>query len=224
MRNFKFILFIFLLISCESVIKEKTTINPITANIKLYENLNQQSCAYHVYFKNHEYRGESYAFNLFDIQNEKVLKILPGRYDVYSYGFIDKTENTKKVYSYKIIKNFEIYSDKDINIELIELQPDFKVIVEDNTYKLVIFMKNIYDIFSISSLSVKQGSDKVRSLDFQFDKNDLIYYASIPFYQSGDWFMNISFSIKSKINEDELSKDQIKISTSNFTNVYIGSY
>lgn len=224
MKNFKFIVLIFLLISCESVINEKVTINPVNVNVKLYENLNLQSCVYHVFFKSQKYRGKSYAFNLFDINNEKSLKIFPGKYDVYSYGIIDKTENTKKVYSYKIIKNFEVYSDKVINIELIELRPNFKVILEDNIYTLIIFMDKIYDIFSISSLSVKQGNDKVRSLDFHLNKNDLIYYADIPFYQNGDWLMNVSFSIKSKIDEDTLNNDQIKLSTSNFTNVFIGTY
>ncbi len=84
-------------------------------------------------------------------------------------------------------------------------------------------MNELGGIFSISSLSLKQGNDRFRSLDIQKENN--FYFTEVPLIENGDWFMNISYLLyDSKKRSDVLIKDNISISTSYFKDIFLGEF
>lgn len=110
-----------------------------------------------------------------------------------------------------------------MNVSLNTLVPAAKVVNENNQIKLIVNMDGLNDIFSLSSLSLKQGTDKLRSIDFSYDEINNCYCSTVAFYQNGSWFLNISYEVKaSAIEENSLENDNIKISTSYFQNIYLG--
>jgi hypothetical protein len=47
----------------------------------------------------------------------------------------------------------------------------------------------------------------------------------LTLYQNGDWYLNISYAVKAgAIDENCLANDNLKISTSYFSNIYLGNY
>lgn len=155
--------------------------------------------------------------------------LFPGIYNIYAYGLVEKTETSKKVYSYSIKKNLECFenSKNDILLDFTILTPSAEIIIEDpiDTPILKVYIEGISDIFSLSSLSVKQGSDRVRSVDFERHDDTMTYTAPVPIYENGDWYMNISYSLKSsKKDEDALDADDIYISTSYFKDIFLGEF
>ncbi len=220
-----FIIFVIIL-SCQesSIIKENEKIKNKNIILTIYDN-SKNIILYHVYFKNINDSKESFAVNNFDLTDDIKTSLFPGIYNLYIYGLIDKDENSKMVFSYSIINNLEIYENKNIKLDLTQLDPD--VLVEYDNIKnkvyLKIYMNELGGIFSISSLSLKQGNDRFRSLDIQKENN--FYFTEVPLIENGDWFMNISYLLyDSKKRSDVLIKDNISISTSYFKDIFLGEF
>lgn len=224
MKKF-FILFIIIIIfscSSESIIKEKEKID----NVSLSLSLDDQSSnieVYHIYLKHVSDKTKSIAVDYFDLSDDISLSVFPGMYNLYSYGLVTKTETSKQVYSYSILNNIGCFSDKNINIKFDKLSPDAVIQTIEDKFFLKINMNELSEIFSLSSLSLKQGNDRYRSLTFHKENN--YYIAEVPFYENGKWYMNISYLLlSSKKNDETLEKDNIYISTSHFSDIYLGEY
>ncbi|HOJ64215.1 MAG TPA: hypothetical protein PLE45_07315 [Spirochaetota bacterium] len=179
---------------------------------------------YHIYFEKIGDKKESKGFTIFKPDNFLVAYLFPGTYNIYLYSIVPKTDTTFCVSKYKILKNIKITEEKNIFVDdnFKDLYPSFSIEkYDEESYLLTIDMKDCYELFSISSMSIKQGTDKTRSIDFSFDKYFLKVFAIIPFYQNGDWFMNISFSIKSKIDFGNLENNNIFLSTTYIPNIFL---
>ncbi len=224
MKRFSFILiFVLWLFSCDSEVKKELVIKPFDVSLKLRDFPEQRSDVYHVFLKNVD-TNDSSGTDIFMPDNRIAIRLYPGVYNIYCYGLVDKTQTSKKVFSYRILKNIGIYESQELNIDLSTLVPDFSISGQTQGYLLKVFMNEIYDIFSVSSLSVKQGTGRAVSIDYQLDKENLFYYSPIELIKSGSWFMNISYSLKSKVDDKVLKRDNINISTSNFTDIYLGDF
>lgn len=223
-----FIFFILaLIISCQQdpvIVKEEETIKKVDLSLSI-NNQSEDIEVYHIYLKNISDNARSYAVNNFDLTNDLNISLFPGVYSLYSYGLIDKTETSKKVFSYSIIENIEFFQNKKIKLSFKILNPDVLIeydYINDKVF-LKVFMNDLYGFFTVSSISIKQGSDRVRSLDFI--KLDNIYLAEVPLYENGEWFLNISYSLlSSKINKSILDNDNIYLSTSYFKDILLGEF
>ena len=149
--------------------------------------------------------------------------MFPGNYNIYCYGLTDKTTSSKKVYSLKMLKNISIFNKKEFIIIPDILSPSVEINKSDEGYKIFIIMNDLYDVMSLSSFSIKQGDAKLKSYDFSYSSEDKQYSIVVPDIQ-GDWSANISYSIKSRIDSDLLKNDGISISTSYFSNIFLGTY
>lgn len=225
MKNYTLFILIAFIISCQSTIYEKPKIDNIDLSIDLKEeDLTQSILLYHLYFENHNNKDESIGVNYHESGNNLKVSLFPGVYNIYAYGLIEKTNTSKKVYSFSIEKNIKCFDNSDILINLKTLAPQAEIVIIENLPVLKVNMNDLYEIFYLSSLSIKQGGDRVRSLDYSFNNNDKSYIANVPLYENGDWYFNISYCLKSKIDKDILNKDNVDISTSYFSSIYLGNY
>jgi|GEM_PF-3538410 len=225
MKSFLLLFFLFSFLCCDETIMNKENINDVTIVLSFSEEYVNDIVIYHVYFYNNQDKSKSKGFNIAEINKEFKTNIFPGIYDIYVYGLVEKTESSLKVFSYDYSLKLKCFNDiQNLKINLKELIPDFKLNTDLVIPMIKISMSGISDLFSLSSLSIKQGSDRVRSLDLIYDKDKNIYTAEIPVYDNGLWLMNISYSLKSKINKSALSNDNLYISTSYFKDIYLGEY
>ena len=51
----------------------------------------------------------------FDLTSDISLSIFPGIYNIYSYGLLEKTKTSKKVYSYGLFNNIKCFDNKNIH-------------------------------------------------------------------------------------------------------------
>ena len=182
---------------------------------------------YHIYFENQKDRYKSYGINQYEYNVKIKVSLFPGIYNIYTYGLVEKTSSSKKVYSFNTKKGVECFvnSERNILIKPCVLIPQADIL--ENFIDLPIlkvYMSELIDIFSLSSLSVKQGTDRVRSVTYEYDENDITYNANVSLYENGDWYMNISYLLKSKKDSNILEQDNIYISTSYFKNIFLGEY
>ena len=222
-----FILFLIIFIICcqnEPIIKEKESIDNVNISLSIEDESNDIEI-YHIYLRHITDKSKSNAINCFDLSNDTSLSLFPGIYNFYLYGLIAKTEKSKQVFSYGILNNIECFNNKNFSIKFKKLYPDVEIqnIESENKVFLKINMNELSGIFSLSSVSIKQGSDRVRSL--KFNKENNYYVAEVPLYENGEWFMNISYLLLSSKKDDKiLDKDNIYISTSYFKNIYLGDF
>jgi hypothetical protein len=208
------------LLSCSESLEINEKIEPVNIRIKIIPD--SQENLFHIFFQNIKNRNLSFGINTIEI-NDISTNIKPGIYNIYIYGFNDKTETSKKVYSYCILRNNEEFNDDQIMGVMKVLTPDSNIDI-NKTYKIMIYMNDIYDIFSVSSLSLKLGEDKLKSIEFNYNETQKYYFSNELNYISGKWYMNISYLLKSKIDENAIKKDNITISTSYFSNIYLGEF
>lgn len=215
-------IFILILFSCSVVFKENSFLSRERVKVTITES---DSFFYHIYFENIDDKKESYGKTISSLDSLAILYLFPGKYNIYVYGIVPKTEESFYIQKFRVLKEVEIITQNEIIIsQLFDLYPVFNIEkYNSDNYLLELDLKEIYEMFSISSLSVKQNSDRTRSLTWKTDNESLKVYALIPFYQSGEWFMNISFSIKSKIDESELEKSGINLSTTYLKNIPLGN-
>jgi hypothetical protein len=208
--------------SCSNeIISEKEEITQ--PEISLVVNDKNNNSLYHVYFKNSESYTKSSSVNLNKEKKTKsTLKF--GNYSVYALSFAPKTTSNyccDKFWSTTI----DITESKTLLAEPVILKPDAEIIYENGEVQIIIHTERYNDIFSISSLSLKQGSDKVRSLNFIYNEKDKNYSAKITLYRNGEWYYNISFTLKAgAIDEKTLEKDGIKLSTTAFQDISLGTF
>ncbi len=214
-----FLILILITFSCMVEFYDNSSIGETSIFIRI---LDDTSYIYHIYFENINCKTKSKGQNL-NNKNYITFKIYPGIYNIYIYRIVPKTDSSFCVDKYKVLKNIKIVNKKSIELTLEDLYPDFKFESNNNEYIIKIYMDKIYEIFGLSSISIKQGDDKVRSILCSYSKEENIYYSIIPFYQQGDWFMNISFYLKSKVDSNELEKDNIYISTTYLKNIFLGT-
>lgn len=227
MKNIICFILLFCLFSCINIIKSSEDIKNAEIKVGLFD-LTDDAVLYHIYFKNIYNKKKSTGYNIFDISSDISFYIYPGVYNIYTYGLFEKTSTSLKVLNYDIRKNIDIFNDsnKNIQVEMKLLTTSYDVEYDSKSENAIlkIHMNEIYDIFSLSSISVRQGEDRVRSLSYYFDERDLSYIVDVPLYENGDWFMNISYKLKSKIDDDLLDGSDIYISTSYFKDIYLGEY
>ncbi len=223
-----FIFFVLIIIiTCQqepTIIKKEVSINDINLSLSISEQ-SEEIQLYHIYLKHISDNKKSFAINCFDLTADLNISLFPGVYNLYSYGLVNKTETTKKVFSYSNIEKIKLFEDKKTELFFKILTPDVLIEYDNINNKVVlkVFMNELYSIFTVSSISIKQGIDRVRSLDFI--KQDNIYLAEVPLFENGEWFLNISYSLlSSKKNKSILDKDSIKISTSYFSNIFLGEF
>ena len=220
---YSFILLILFFFSCSMGFENKDEkIEIVNLSFTVNDEADQIDL-WHIYFRNISDKSRSCSINAFDKNEEYSTALFPGRYNIYAYGLIEKTATTKNVFSYSNMLDYECFNNEKIQINLDELIPEFEVVTDDQPY-IKIDMRKLKESFSLSSISLKQGSDRSRSLDFNRSDNN---YCIAPFslVENGDWFLNISYSLKdSKCDDDKLEKDEIKISTSYFSNLYLGEF
>jgi len=222
----KLIICIFIILSimsCSNIINQDEKIIPSQYNFFVDTTSDISTC--HFFVQNVSNRNKNFGLNLFENKNF-MLDLFPGKYNFYFYDLIYKTDTTKKVYSYSAIKDVfvEIGKKRTIVINPIILQPNLSIKNENSYYTVLVNLNDIYEMFSVSSISIKQGTDKYRSINCYANEKDSNYCGEVPFFQSGSWYANISFAIKSKNDETVLSQDNLNISTSNFSNIYLGDF
>ncbi|OHD44456.1 MAG: hypothetical protein A2086_06805 [Spirochaetes bacterium GWD1_27_9] len=219
-----YILLLFcLLISCSAIdnISEKTEL----INIKIINESTDDIC-YHLFFENIKNSKYSFGINQTNKDQSLDIKLIYGSYNVYIYGLINKTDTTKKVYSYQIIKENKFFNNSILNVKTENLEPqlDLALNEETNDYNLTILVDKIFSILYISSISIKQGTLKTKSLKLSYVDQEKKYITEKISGEKGVWLLNISFGIKTKIDKSILTKDNITISTTNFTNIVIGEF
>jgi hypothetical protein len=201
------------------IIEEK--LSPIETKIK-FSGLTDEKLI-HIYFQNLKNKKDSFGKNIFDLTDDFAVNLFPGRYDIYFYGLDAKTSTTMKVYSTCMKKNIEIFSYGEISMIPEVLSPEVETKKTSENWNVSIMMNELYDILSLSAFSLKQGSEKLKSFDYEYDEFGKKYFSSVPDIK-GSWYMNVSYSIKSKIDEEVLKKDNINISTSYFSNLNLGEF
>jgi len=216
-----FILFCLFLSCEENIINENEKIEKIKVNLSITNN--EVNPLYHIYVKNNSSYKKSLSYDLTN-SNELFLECERGNYNLYILSLIDKSATAK--YANKIYYSEEsLFENKIITVELTEVYPETSIIIYNNLPRLIINFQKYENLFSISSLSLKQGTDKVKSLSFNYDAANKYYYADITLYQNGEWLLNTSFSVKAAAqDEKKLSDDNIILSTTAFTNITLGSF
>jgi hypothetical protein len=211
------------LFSCNAITNVEEIINPEKFSFAI-DSTSDINC-YHIFFQNVNDKTKNFGLNKFD-KNDFETDVFPGIYNIYLYGLVDKTDTTKKVSTYLSLKNVSLKNkDKSIiSLKPMILEPKFFLEPAENKYILKVDLTGIYEMFYVSSISVKQGQDKVKSIDFFSDSVNENYYCEITYYQTGIWYANISLGLKNKIDEKELNKDCLSISTNYFSNIYLGEY
>ena len=63
----------------------------------------------------------------------------------------------------------------------------------------------------------------MKSYDFNYLSDDKKYAIVVPNIQ-GDWTANISYSLKSRVDNEVLKNDNISISTSYFSDIFLGKW
>lgn len=226
MNRFILLIVFIITINCQesSIIKKDEKIINNKIKLSLIDN-SENIIFYHIYLKNFNDSKKSFALNHFDLSDDLEASLFPGLYDFYAYGLIEKKESSKMILSYSVIENFDVYKDKNIKFNFIQLKPDARIEYDNigNKVYLKVFMNELSGIFSISSLSLKQGNDRYRSLDIQ--KMDDIYFTEIFLIENGKWYLNVSYQLyNSKKDNNVLEKDNISISTSSFKDFYLGEF
>jgi hypothetical protein len=217
-----FILNLLTLFSCNLSLSLEEKIPPVTLQINFNKLTDEK--LFHIYFQNQNDKKHSIGFDYFDLSVSPDFSIFPGIYNIYIYGLNDKSSTTEKIYSYKIIRSVEIFSSKEIVVEPVKLNPEFKIEkTTDSTYKIYIMMNDLYEIFSLSSFSLKQGQEKLKSMDIDYSTDKQCYISYVPNIY-GSWYGNFSYSLRSKIDDEILKHDGITISTSYFSNIYMGDF
>lgn len=186
-------------VSCTKILIDEEKISEIPVLIRLNDDYYFEISYYHLYFENKINDKKSYGINLSKENNTVKIDLFPGLYNIYVYGLADKTSTSKKVFSYSINKEIKIFpNNKIINISLIKLLPDIKLEFDrlNNFYNIFVNVREISDIFSLSSLSIKQGNARYKSIDFIFDYDSMNYKAEISVNENGSWYANIAYSLK----------------------------
>ena len=152
------------------------------------------------------------------------MNIFPGEYNIYCYG-LDRKDNEKfmPVSGAVISRKIRINNDEVVEISMIEVIPEYELVysIEKEIFEINIDFKKYDTLFSISSVSIKQGNQRVRGLEYRYISEEQKYLSETDIECYGDWFFNISYSIKNKIDKKALSSDGISITTNSFINLYL---
>jgi hypothetical protein len=227
MKKMLLLIMLVISVSCTKILIDEEEISKIPVLIRLNDDYNNETAVYHILFENINNDKKSFGINLPKENTELQTKVFPGNYNIYVYGLAVKTAASKKVLSYSINKNFEIIPDnKNFEVKLVKLLPDIRLEFDPDLieYDISVNMTGIFEIFSLSSLSIKQGTDRYRSVKFIYDPDSSSYTAKMQLIQNGIFYANIGYMLKSKIDEKALELDNIYISTSLFSDIYLGEF
>jgi len=194
------------------------------ANIKIIMDNKQNSSVYHhIMFENIDFKKESVNHYYYELTDALNLSVSYGMYNLYYFGLSNKSETSLNVTHYSYLKNIKVNKDKNISLEILELKPCYSSDFENNNAAIMINMNNIYEFFGLSSVSVKQGGDRYRSCSFEYDNDLESYIIVIPIQYYGDWYINISYCLKYKFDNNISLNENINLSTSYFPDNFLGS-
>lgn len=220
----KFILLLFTVTiavySCSEPFMIEEKIYPVRISISI-KSPGESPGLYHIYYKH--IKEKSFSRGIVTESSTSKIELFPGTYTIYLYKLADKSEKYKKVISYRVIRDVKIFSPLCLSEELILLSPVVKHSREQEGLRLWLPMDGVYELFTISSLSVKQGSSRNKSVSPGYNKHRKRYEVVVPVNNEGLWFINISYALRSsKIDKVSLKEAGISVSTSNFSNVPLG--
>lgn len=220
-----FVIFFFIhIISCTQSINIKEKITRKKIKLEIMDNF-EKNQYYHFYFENINDKSNSSGLVKENNENihEIVIELFPGIYNIYCYGLAEKTGKTKKVFSFQTLTEIEIFREKEFKIKTRKLYPEFDLHINEdsNSVKLLINMQELNNFFSVSTISIKQGSNRNKTVNYSYNKIEKKYEAIISIEKTGDWYLNISYSLKSKKDKRCLKNNNIKISTNYFKDIYL---
>jgi hypothetical protein len=227
MKKLFLITVIVLIFSCTKILVDQENIDYIRLKISINDQYYYNIFCYHIYFENIQDHSRSFGINNLDKNNFMTVIIYPGKYNIYTYGLTIKSSVSKNVYSYSIKKNIDLFDQIntiEINMDILKPKINLEYSKEENVYNLIISMQDISEIFSLSSFSLKQGSDSYKKIYLDYNASLFCYISNIDIIQNGSWYANISFYLKNKYDEKLCEQDNIQISTSYFNDIFLGEY
>jgi hypothetical protein len=216
-----------ILISCTKNLVDKEIIENRQVIIKLIDPYYYNTYCYHIFFENIADYKKSFGINNLNKDNLLTVLIYPGIYNIYAYGLNVKSTVSKNVFSYSVKKAEELFDQINIiemNMNILTPKIESVYDMQLNAYRLNVSMQDISEIFSLSSFSIKQGTEDYKKIYLDYNSSSCCYTANIEIIQNGSWFANISYYLKNKYDEKICEEDNIHISTSYFSDIYLGEY
>ncbi|MCG8570304.1 MAG: hypothetical protein MJB14_09205 [Spirochaetes bacterium] len=218
------IFILFILFSCQQRMVISEQINPVT--IQLATKTIDQEELIHYYFKNLE--NNDYSTGILINPNaaaQQEVILYPGPYAIYVYGLITKDQSVMQVYSYTYQKKLLLQQNEKLSFHCKLLYPQFSscLIEKANQVNILIYFNDISDLFSLSSVSIQQGEGRKTSYDFE-KIDDQTVFLTVPVEENGKWLMNNSLAIKSKWSKEIFLETNLNLSTSYFSNLYLGTF
>lgn len=222
--SLKFFIFLFitLLFSCSEYITKDIKLKDLVLTINF---VRDKLPAYnHFFIENLVNSGDSYSFTIENSANDIFkLTIKEGVYSIYYFGLTNKTDATYMITSFFYKKNFSLNKNFNLCIEPRAFSPEFSAIKNSSIVSINIDAKEIYEFSYLSSISIKQGSDRYRSSTFSFDDKTFSYLSNIDILYNGDWYMNNSYTIRYKF-DNSITKTGIKLSTIYLPDIFLGNF
>lgn len=207
-------LIILLLQNCTTSTIETYKIEKIHISFKLLSN-GKTSEINHIYFDCPDNKSFSLGVTYTDSDELQNVNLYPGRYDIYCYTIDKKGTDTYAIYKINQFKNNNFTSDSQFFYKTYPINLKFKV-PTSNESDLSIPFENLYDIFTLNSISIQEDDERYKSQEIQY--NDIlneytINEADIDIKNIENYRYNASLSVKSKIDKDQLEQLGYRLST-----------
>lgn len=215
-----FFILVVLFLSCVNYINQVEKLKDCTMTVKLFDENN--AIIYHFFLENRAL-NISYSYSFTD-KESLAFVVKEGTYDIYYFGLIKKNDTSYMVISYSYEKNMSIHNNLILNMNVKGFFPNYQTIKNsENIIELKIFVSDVIEFSYVSSISVKQGSDRYRSVNFLYDEIKKLYLSNIPIQYSGSWYMNISYTVRYRFN-NSIENSGYKLSTSYFSDNFLGVF
>lgn len=197
------------------VIEEKITPVPLSVTI---QGSDTSAGVYHIYYKHN--KTKNYSKGVVTDNRSNTLKLFPGIYTIYLYKLADKSTKYKMVESFSVIKDVKVFSRLNLTPQLTTLSHTVTYCRENDRVQISLAMDGLYELFTISSLSVQKGSSRSKSVSHKYNRSFNRYEAFIVLESDEVWSVNLSYALRSsKIEKTVLTQSGISISTRRFNNI-----
>lgn len=209
--------------SCSNYIDENLHLKKADLKIIMNNELNN-AVYHHIFLENIDIKDKSLHQYYYDFKDYLELSVSYGSYNLYYFGLSYKNETSMNVINYSYIKNIKVNKDLNLSMKIEKFEPQYSLNIEDNIITIMIDVKDVSDFFALSSVSIKQGSDRYRSSEFEYNESMKNYITSVQKQYFGDWYMNLSFYMKYKFEKSILMNENIKLSTSYYPDNFLKTF
>jgi hypothetical protein len=198
----------------------ESRIEPVPVSIT-WDSSSDPVLLYHLFIDG----GDSdYAFNSNGDDHILECMLFPGVYDLYLYGMSQKSETTVSITSWSkqnIVISHGVPADITTTLQVVDITGSLEINGKSSVH-LAVPCQDLDSIFSLSSLSVKQGSDRVRRVEAEYDENHECWGAVIPVSRVGIWSFNISLQPCNLYDDKVIEYSGYRLSTTYIKNIPLG--